>query len=263
MQINAISASNTSFRATDQERIFAALDDNTLRQIAWNKASVDVNDKRHNKLDRAMFLSLPVVGGLSSLAFATNPDIPVQKLRAAKFGRAAKIAGSWTLALGAISALSGIKNVVENNVKSIRKFDNDHPVLTTLASLTVAFLAIGATNKLTHRIADKLIMKDGINILESAAKMTRLDNVLNTNKYINKAAEYIQKVPPALKDIGRVALGYLPWIAIGTQIAHMWGHNSAKLNQVEKNYAELKAAQEIIREDLIDEKINQNLAKKV
>lgn len=263
MQVNAISASNPGFRATDKEHIFAALDDSTLKQIAWNKASVDVNDKRHNKLDRAMFMSLPIIGGLSSLAFATKPDIAEQKLRAVKFGRAAKIAGSWALALGAVSALSGLKNVVENNVKSIRKFDNEHPVLTTLASLAVAFVAIGATNKLTHRIADKLIMKDGINILENAAKMTKLDNVLNTNKYINKAAEYIQKVPPALKDIGRIALGYLPWIAIGTQIAHMWGHQNAKLNQVEKNYSELKAAQEMIRENIIDEKINENLARKV
>lgn len=262
MQINAISASNPSFRATEHERVFAALDDSTIRQIAWKKASVEVNDKRHNKLDKAMFMSLPVIGGLSSLAFATKPDIPEQKLRAYKFGRAAKIAGSWTLALGAVSVLGGVKNIIENNIKPIKKFDNDHPVLATIGYLTAAFFAIGATNRLTHRIADKIIMKDGINILENAAKMTKLDNVLNTNKYINKAAEYIKKVPPALKDIGRIALGYLPWIAIGTQIAHMWGHQNAKLNQVEKNYTELKAAQEIIRQDLIDEKINKELARK-
>jgi hypothetical protein len=262
MQVNAISASNPSFRATDEDRIFAKLDDSTLRNIAWNKASVDVNDKRHNKLDKAMFLSLPVIGGLSTLAYGIKPDIPVQKIRAAKFGRAGKIAGAWTLALGAVTALGGIKNIVENNVKAIKKFDNEHPMLTTIASLAVAFAAIGVTNKLNDKIFNKIIIKNGKNILEDASKMTKLDNILNTNKFINKSAQYLEKVPPALKDIGRIVLGYLPWIAFGTQIAHIWGHNSVKVNQAEKNYNELKTAQEIIREELIDEKINQELARK-
>ena len=90
-------------------------------------------------------------------------------------------------------------------------------------------------------------------------KESKLDKALNNSKILNGAEKLANKMPPALKDIGKTVVDFLPWIAIGTQIAHSWGHQSVKLNQANKNYAELKNAQNIIRQDIVDEQIEQEI----
>ncbi len=268
MQISAVSLNSPNFRASEEERRFAALSDEALRSLAWKKASVEVDDKRHRRLDNAIYCSLPIVGGISTLAqkmdyrpFKTGlMSVPPHKLRAAKLTRAGMVAGAWGVALGAVSALWGANNAAEKHIKSLKEFNKEHPVLSTLSLLTASFGAVILANRLSGKIAQKYILKDSGELLKDTLKTTKLDKALNDNKILNAAEDFIKKMPPALKDIGKGVVAYLPWIAIGTQLAHSWGHQSAKLNQVNKDYNELKTAQDMIRQNIIDEKIDQELS---
>ena len=267
MQVNAISVKTPSFRASEEEKRFAALDDNALRAIAWNKASAEVNDKRHKRIDNAFYLSLPIVGGISTLAqkmdyrpYKTGlMSVPPHKIRAAKLGRAGMITGAWAVALAAVSALWGAKDIAEKTSKSIKEFNKEHPVLTTGAAIIASFGAVVLANRLSGKIAEKYILKDARALLKDTIKETKLDKFLNNNKIINYADNFIKKMPPALKDIGKTVVEYLPWITIGTQIAHSWGHQNVKLAQVNKDYNELRTAQEIVRQDIIDEEIDKHI----
>jgi hypothetical protein len=275
MLVNAISVKTPSFRASEEERKFAALDDSTLRQMAWNKAYVEVNDKRHNRIDKAFYYSLPLIGGISSLAqkmdyvpFRTGninktgiglASVPAHKLRTAKLAKAGVVTGAWTVALGAISALWGAKNIAEKKIDSVREFNKEHPVLTTVATIAASFGAVVGANRLSGKIVENFLLKDLKGTMVHLLRESKLDKALNNNKILNTAEKFVNKMPPALKDIGKTAVDFLPWIAIGTQIAHSWGHQSVKLDQANKNYAEIKKAQQIVRQDIVDEKIAEEL----
>ena len=268
MQVNAISVSNPSFRASEREKQFAALDDAALRTLAWNKASVDVNDKRHNRLDKAMYLSLPIVGGISTLVHKLEYEpikdaiinVPSNKIRTAKLARAGRVAGAWAVALGAVSALWGAKDFAEKSVKSVKEFSKDHPVLTTMGAIAASFGAVVFANRVSYKAMNKFLFKDAQKAVGDFSKLTKLDKALNNSKILNSAEKFIKKMPPVLKEIGKNVVDFLPWIVIGTQITHSWGHQSAKLEQANKNYAQMKTAQEMIRQDIADEKIDEEIS---
>ncbi len=54
---------------------------------------------------------------------------------------------------------------------------------------------------------------------------------------------------------------FAPLIIIGSQIAHSFGHQNAKVQQASNNYKELKAAQENIRQDVVEEEIDNQIEK--
>lgn len=264
MQVNAISVNNPSFRASEEERKFAALGDDALRTIAWNRASVEAKDKRHNRIDKGIYYSLPLIGGISTLAQKMDympakngfVKLPAAKLRSAKLGRAGMVTGAWAVALTAVSALWDGKEIAEKKIQSVKEYNKEHPVFTTLATLALSLGAIVAANRLSGKVIEKYLLKEVPETAKDLGKLTKLDKFLNNNKILNSAEKLLEKTPSALKDIGKTAVDYLPWIAIGTQITHSWGHQSAKLRQANKDYAELKEAQQIIREDIADEEID-------
>ena len=174
MQISAVSLNSPNFKASEEEKRFAALSDSALRTLAWNKASVEVDDKRHKRLDNAIYCSLPIAGGISTLAqkmdyrpFKTGlMSVPPHKLRAAKLARAGMVAGAWGVALGAVSALWGANNIAEKHIKSVKEFNKEHPVLSTLSVLAASFGAVILANRLSGKIAQKYILKDSRELLK-------------------------------------------------------------------------------------------------
>lgn len=65
MQVNSVSLAgntkNASFKSMQREfETLAALDDNQVRQIAYAKASHDVNDKKHKRISNALYFSIPI-----------------------------------------------------------------------------------------------------------------------------------------------------------------------------------------------------------
>ena len=125
MQVNSVSLSsnarNTAFLATPQEQLFASLKDRDLRQIAFAKASKDVDDKKHRAIDNALFMTLPLAGGLSTLARTYSPEIVKainpRNLRTVRALQFAKSTAGWGAGLAALGALWNAKDYLA------KKFD--------------------------------------------------------------------------------------------------------------------------------------------
>lgn len=268
MQVNSISNSySTAFKASAQEEMFARLNDNDLKNIAWAKASKDVNDKKHHKLDKALYYSLPLAAGISAATTKYAPEyvkmVGKNNLRALRLGSFGVAAASWIAGLTAINLVWNAKDYIAKTSSKAKEFISNNPILTTAATFAAGIGAIVAVDKLGIKGISKiinLVEKKGLTgkVVEGA-KFVR--DALNSSKVINKAAEYVAKVPAPIKEIARTTAGFAPLIIIGSQIAHSFGHQNAKVQQASNNYKELKAAQENIRQDVVEEEIDNQIEK--
>ncbi len=264
MQVSSVSlgsnAHSTAFKASMEEQIFATLRDRDLRDIAWAKASKDVNDKKHHRLDNALLLALPLAGGLSAVAQKLPPEAVARfgahNMRAVKFARFGLISASWAAGLTALGALWNTKDYLAKKVDIIK----NNPVISSIATFAAGFGVLAGVDRLGAKGLVKLINSvDGKKVLPHLRKAR---NFLNNNKFINKASEFIAKFPSPIKDIARGTAEFAPLIVIGTQIAHIFGHQSVKSKVAGRNYEELKQAQQNIRDNIADEKINSSVQKK-
>jgi len=264
MQVSSVSLSsnarNTAFLASPQEQLFATLKDHDLRNMAWAKASRDVNDRKHHRLDNALFLTLPLAGGLSAIAQKFPPEAVAKfgthNMRAVKFARFGLISASWAAGLTALGALWGAKDYLAKRVDIIK----NNPVISSIATFAAGFGVLAGVDKLGTKGLVKVIEKvDSKKVLPYLRKAR---NVLNESKVLNKASEFMAKFPSPIKDIARSTATLAPLLVIGTQIGHIFGHQSVKNRVAQRNYEELKQAQENIRQDIADERINNSIKKK-
>ena len=264
MQVNSVSlsqnANNTAFKASVEEQLFAKLKDRDLRDIAWKKASHDVNDRKHRAIDNALFVTLPLAGGLSAAAAKLSPETIAKfgkhNTRALKFARFGLVSASWAAGLAALGVLWDTKDFLAKKIDVIR----NNPVIASVATFAAGFGVLAGVDKLgTKAIVKAINMADNEKII-SVLKKVR--DGLNNSKVLNKVSEFISKFPSPLKDIGRGAAELAPLLVIGTQIAHMFGHQKVKSQVAYKNYDNLKQAQQNIRENIADEQIDKHTQKK-
>ena len=264
MQVNSVSlgsnAHSTVFKASMEEQIFATLRDRDLKDLAWAKASKDVNDKKHHAIDNALLLSLPLAGGLSAVAQKIPPEavakFGARNIRAVKFACFGLISASWGAGLAALGALWSAKDYLAKKVDIIK----NNPVISSIATFALGFGVLAGVDRLGSKGLVKLINSvDGKKVLPLLRKAR---NFLNNNKFINKASEYMAKFPSPIKDIARGAAEFAPLIVIGTQIAHIFGHQSVKSKVANKNYEDLRLAQQNIRDNIADERIERTPLKK-
>lgn len=264
MQVNSVSlsqnANNTAFKASVEEQLFAKLKDRDLRDIAWKKASHDVNDRKHRAIDNALFVTLPLAGGLSAAAAKLSPEALAKfgknNARALKFARFGLVSASWAAGLAALGVLWDTKDFLAKKIDVIR----NNPVISSIATFAAGFGVLAGVDKLgTKAIVKAINMADNEKIL-SVLKKVR--NGLNNSKILNKASELAAKFPSPIKDIARGTAELAPLLVIGTQIAHMFGHQRVKTQVAYKNYDDLKQARQNIRENIADEQIDKHFQKK-
>lgn len=264
MQVNSVSlssnANNTAFKASLEEQVFASLKDRDLRNMAWAKASKDVNDRKHRRIDNALLLTLPLAGGLSAVAQKFPPEAVAKfgahNMRAVKFARFGLISASWAAGLAALGALWGTKDYLAKKIDIIK----NNPVISSIATFAAGFGVLAGVDRLGAKGLVKLINSvDGKKVLPHLRKAR---NLLNDSKILNKASEFMAKFPSPIKDMARGTATLAPLLVIGTQIGHIFGHQNVRAKVAQRNYEELKQAQENIRENIIDEKINNKIQKK-
>ncbi len=259
MQVGSVSSSNyahsNTFKGSPEEEIFARLKDRDIRQIAWKKASIDVNDKKHRNIDRAIICSLPLAGGIAAAA-AELPAGIGKSARITRLGRFGVATAMYTAGLLAVKAVWDSKDFLAKKSQTVKNFVTENPVISTLAALAVGFAAIVGVNRGGNKLITKaaqMLDKKGLSgkVIEQSRQLSK---ALNESKILNKASEFLKKVPAPIKEVGKVAAEFAPWIVIGTQFSHSYGHQQVKANVASKNYDELKEAQAIIRQDLAAEK---------
>ncbi len=258
MQVNSVSlssnANNMAFKASLEEQVFANLKDRDLRNIALAKASKDVNDRKHRNIDNALFISLPLAGGLAATAQKISPEAVAKfgkhNMRAIKFARFGLVSASWGAGLAALGVLWNAKDYLAKKVNVIK----NNPVISSIATFSAGFGVLAAVDKAGAKGLAKVI--DSVDSKKVLPHLRKMRNALNESKVLNKASEFMSKFPSPIKDIARGTAELAPLLVIGTQIAHIFGHQSVKAKVANKNYDELKQAQQNIREDIADEKID-------
>lgn len=258
MQVNSVSLSanahSTAFKATPEEHVFAGLRDKDLRKIAFAKASDDVNDRKHRAIDNTLFFALPLAGGLSAAVRDFTPEAITQigkkNIRSLRLARFGLVSASWAAGLAALSALWNTKDYLAQKVDIIK----NNPVISSVATFAAGFGVLAAVDKYGFKGLMKVV--NSVDDKKVMPYIKKARTALNNSKILNKASEYISKFPSPIKDMAKGAAELAPLLIIGTQIAHMFGHQRVKTNIATKNYEDLKQAQEKIRENIADERID-------
>ena len=245
MFVNTVSLGNAkqSFRGMGQRERFAGLSDDDLRQIAYKKASKDVNDKKHRKLNNILYYSIPLAAGVASAL--TKPATRVGRLMNFGFGFA-----SWAVPFAIVDTVIGAKHATQNIVPSIKDFNEKHPILSGILTLGASIAAyMGIT-----RGGIKYLSKHGKDIAKKALPYTnKLEEKLNNSKVLNNISKLAKKIPSSAKGITKSILDWSPWILLFTNISHSVNHEKVKAREFVNNYEYIKDKQEQVRQDLANQ----------
>lgn len=268
MQVNSVSLNNVEsfgsrkYKKDHQENEYSKLyskviddlpnaSDEDLKKLAIKDASIAVNDKKHKRINNALYWGVPVAGGLA--AVVRNPA-KAGTFTSARLGNLTKFATTTASWLGTLLLMDGVfavKNKVSKNSETVRKFDQNHPIislgLTIGASIGAVALALTGGSRLANK-AIKAVKP------ETAAKftevVTRLDKVLENSKVLNKISKGMDKVPSALKGFAKGIIDWAPMMMIIGQLSHSFNHAAVKNNVANQNYAELKIARDEARAEV-------------
>lgn len=231
-QVNNSFGNNMSYEKAVL-REFAEADDKTIRNIAWKEASNSVNDKKHNRISNAIYWAIPVTAGLA--AAVRSPKDLTRFMKAKVF---TKNFASWATAFFAIDAAFAGKKALDKHSKTSRNFSQNHPFVASVLSVGTA---IGAM-LLGSKGVEKVISKFGPKFSKQLSEIG-VEKFLNGSKVLNKASEYLAKVPSSIKNFTKGALDFSPLILAVTSFAHSLNHEKVKNGEANKNYFQLKNAQ--------------------
>ena len=236
MQVNSVSSAQ-SFRSLPLEaRVIAALDDDQLKSVAYQKAKRDVEDKKHRRIDNLLYFSIPLS---SAFAAAVNAkDVS----RIARLGLGSRLAASLTLPFATVAGAFAIKNQADKHSRTSALFSANHPILTAVTALAGGLLAAAAIRGGVSALAPKVMKHvDTAHLTENLAKK------LNESKVLNSVSRQLDKLPSSLKEFSKAALSWTPYVLVATQIGHMFNHDRVKTNEYYKNYEALKDVQNAVR----------------
>ena len=266
MQVNSISLASQSFegkKKVQPKRVeitpeqFANMSDEDLKILASITASNQVNDKKHKKIHKAMFGMLPVTGGLATMAVLKNSS-RLGKLGAFIGGSLAMVAGLFV-----VDKLLDGKQALERKFPKLRKFRENHPMVSfgaTLAGVMTALtlggrgIAKAAEKVLPKLEASKLYTKYAPKVTEKLAKFSKhLDN----NFILNGLSRAVKKVPSSIKQVAKRIAEYSPMALAFGMVGHTLNHSVVRSKVAMDNFAELKNAQDEVRSQLEEAEINQ------
>lgn len=238
MQVNAVStkgASSFGHRMPTREELenFAAADDRTLQAFAVKAASDSVNDKKHKRISNAIWYSLPVAAGLADVVRNSKVVGRIPKLKIF-----AATTAAWAGTFAVIDAVFAGKRAADKHSSTLRDFNKEHPILSTVATLGAAvgvlLLAGKGANKLLDKYGDKAVQ---------FLKKHKVDKTIKESKLITNTMKAIRKVPSSIKNFAKGVIDWSPMILVLTSITHTFNHERAKAAETAKNYTVLKAEQ--------------------
>lgn len=243
MQVNSVSSAQT-FKSNNVNpaAILAFASDRDLQQIAYAKTLHDVNDKKHRRIDKALFASIPIAAGIAAAV------TPAKAARIDRLISGSLVTAGVTASLAVIGAAFGLRNKIDENSETAAKFSRNYPLLSVLATSAAAFAGIVALNKGSNKILNTKFANDLFAKLEPT--LEKLGKKLDASKVLDFTSKQLAKLPSAFKEITKTALKWSPIAIIGTQIVHDINHDRVKTKEYYNNFAQLKTAQNAIRESL-------------
>lgn len=253
MQISSIGPSFGGKR--ENVDAFICMDDKAVRDLSSAMTALNYNHEKSRKVTKALFYSAPIAAGLATAVLSKGGNTKIFSHEMTGLGasvsRGLKVAAAWTAGLAAIDGLGFIKNKAAENSPSVRRFDRNHPALSLLGMLGGAFGALVLVNK----GAIKLGKIKAPEALQTFAKKS--NKFLNNNKNIKEAKAFIlkntDKLPVALKDIGKTLLSWSPTMLLFGGLFHSIGSVAKENREFNKNYICLKQHQSELAKTRIKE----------
>ena len=229
-----------------------ALSDNDLKKFAYHKACVQTDEKKHNNINNAIILSLPVVAAVRDSLLTRGNSVKVlgKQIKSGPAARAltgAKTLGKWYGALAIATGVIAGADKLEKVYPKVRQFVKDQPFTAILAQLVTALALCTGAEKVLPKLAEKIAANPSSKILKTIEKgVANFDN----NGIVKRAAKAYTdisgKIHPSLKSAGIAGLAFAPLILCGCGILHAFNHNSVRNRQAVQNYTQLKTAQAVL-----------------
>lgn len=243
MQVSSIGPSFKGRR--DNVDALIAMDDNSIRQMAYLKTSAKIDHDKNRKITNALFYNAPLAAGLGTALLTKNGNTKLFSKEltgtAGRMAKGLKVAAYWTAGLMAIDLLGAAKNKLAQKSPEVRKFDKEHPLLSLGTMLAAGIGAIALVGKGAGMLAKAKVPKFMQKGTERAA------NFLNESKIMVKAKNgyknLLAKTPSALKEIGKTALEWAPTALLFGGMFHSIASANSESREFAKNYTELKEKQ--------------------
>ena len=218
------------------------MDDNTIRQLAYLKTSTKVDHDKNRKITNALFYSAPLAAGLGAALLTRNGNTKLFSKEltgvAGRMAKGFKVAAGWTAGLMTMDLLGTLKNKLAQKSPKVRKFDNNHPVISLGTMVAAGLGALALVRKgagLVNRLNTPKFVQKGTE---------KVANFLNNNKIMVKAKNgyinIIAKTPTALKGIGAEVLNWAPTALLFGGLFHSIASANRESKEFTKNYTELK-----------------------
>lgn len=258
MQVSSISPNFQGRR--DNVDALIAMDDNSVRKLAYLKTSAKIDHDKNRKVTNCLFYNAPLVAGLATAVLSKGENTKIFSKEvtgvASRMAKGLKVAAFWTAGLLAVDLLGALKNKVAQKSPEVRNFDREHPLLSMgtmlaagLGTLALVCKGAGALSK----VKAPKFMQNGTE---------KVANFLNESKLMVKAKNgyknLLAKTPSALKEIGATALDWAPTALLFGGLFHSVASANAEKREFVKNYTELKDKQMKISQARVRELAVQN-----
>ncbi|MBQ2611221.1 hypothetical protein IJF81_02385 [bacterium] len=265
MQLQSVSSQNFGYNNSySRENIdkFINLSDRQIQYLAKAVTDEHLNEKRHRKINKAVLLGTPVVAGIASavLKKGKNADKLLYGLK-----NFAGWAGCFAVIDLAYMAMRGLRD----NSKSIRKFEQKQPFISTMLQFLAAYGAVETASRLANKGGKKYLEyltkhpKKKEQILEPFNKFTKK---LNANKILNKIGEKAKslkaKMPKSLKTAGKYSLAIAPFVLCLGAFLNVVNHASKRNRTLVGTYVGLKNKQAELAAMRTQEILNQQMEEK-
>lgn len=243
MQVSSINQMVPSRQ--DFRNALIGMDDDSIRQIAYLRTTQRINQRKNNKVNNALFYSAPLAAGLGMALLSKNGATKLfgNELSgiAGRMAKGIKTAAYWTAGLAAIDLFGKARNKVAEKSPELKKFDQQHPLLSIGTMLAIGFGIL----TLVNRGAGKLTTLKAPEFLKKGTE--KLAKNINNSKFVisakDKLIKLAGKTPSALKEIGETALNWAPTALLFGGLFHSISSANAVSKEFNKNYTNLKEAQ--------------------
>jgi hypothetical protein len=154
-----------------------------------------------------LYAAAPVAAGLGAALSSAEPYVSSSGLmltgRSAKLARGLKAGAMFALALGIVNLVSKAHQKLTQKSPKMQEFEQKHPLASIAGVVAASYAAIVGGSKLVDKIKFPMPQK-------ALPAILKAQETVNNSSILNAVAKHTDKIPAALKQAGKSALGFAP-----------------------------------------------------
>lgn len=226
-----------------------ALDDNSIKQLAYIKTKNTVEDNKHRKISKGMFMAIPVVAGIASALLKPAKSSLLTKDISGMAGRllnGAKTAAVWGVLLGVAEGIMAGRNKLEKKSPELNNFTSQNPFLAFAATVGAFAGTLALGGKYIPMLAEKVLKHvKPESVLNAENKLFKGADRFNSNKIVKSISKFAgdlknKKYLESVKGVVKTALEWSPTLLLWGGVLHSFNHNNVRNREFVRNYSEMK-----------------------